>query len=197
MKNILYTIILSFLFSFSVFAEEIDSESLQEIDSESLQEIYNSMRYSWTTLMNGEGEVTENDYNDFWKTIPISTIEQKKYHIYFMNAIFGDAMRYQRMVWNCVKEANISKKVPDCNDAFELYEEIQINSEKLGAKKTIQHAKENTKRLFVAAATGEPMVSSQGESGILINKEIIEETLKALDYKFNRIKKVLRLHWNE
>ena len=71
MKNILYTIILSFSFSFSVFAEEIDSESLQEI--------YNSMRYSWTTLMNGEGEVTENDYNDFWKTIPISTIEQKKY----------------------------------------------------------------------------------------------------------------------
>ena len=189
MKNILYTIILCFLFSSSVFAGENDSELLQGL--------YDSMRHNTLILLSGSGEITEDDYNNFWQTEPLLTIEQKKDFIFFMNAIYGDAMRYQRMVWNCAKEANISKKVPDCNDAFELYEEIQINSEKFGAKKTIQHAKENTTRLLVAAATGEPMVSSQGESGILIDKEIIDETLKGLDYQFNRFKKILKLHWGD
>lgn len=155
----------------------------------------NTVDIAISKIMNGQGVVTQNEYNEFWSTFNLSNKEKQEV-INVLRSNFLDMLQFQKYIWKCAEIAWKTKITPSCNNASSLLNKIKDNMGKGGADLTAMvHAEENSRRLLTAAASHSMVISSPNNQSIKLSLDLITQTYASLDGQFNRLNQVLRVKY--
>ena len=176
LKSNLVIVVLITLFSSSAYA----------------QDNRNTVNVAMSKIMDGQGVVTQSEYDEFWIAFNLSN-KDKQEVINELRSYFLDMIHFQKFIWECTEIAWKTKIAPSCNNAFSLMNKIKENLSRAGADVTPMNAEEDARRLLAAAASHNEFISLFNNQTIKLSLDLIIQTYASIDGRFNRLNQVLRV----
>lgn len=143
-------------------------------------------------LMSGEQKLTKSEYDTFWKMMPPISAAEKSRFIEFIKPDLVDGLEYQRNLWICAKEAWITKRTPNCESAFKVFDRMLKKTKSQGLSVApMMDSLENSKRLLSASASRSVLKGYDGKE-VSLSLDLISSTINTMDVKFSRVRDGLR-----
>ncbi len=152
---------------------------------------------AFAILMQGSGNVTESEYNNFWDTFKLED-KDKKEVIKAFKSIYLDSIEYQKILWQCAEVAWRTQKPQSCKPAFQLYAVMRENIRKSGGDiSQMTNSEENSKRLLAAAAVRSEAVSTLDNRRVPLSLELIQNGYMSKVSAINRLNQVLTIKYQK
>jgi|APGre2960657423_1045063.scaffolds.fasta_scaffold05540_2 membrane peptidoglycan carboxypeptidase len=189
MKIIQLTIIALFLTASSAFAQY---NQLIKTNQEAM-----SMQTALQELMLKQGEITREDYNNFWSKVNANSFQEKQRLISLIRKNFILIQEYNREMWNCAESAWYSSKINTCTKAQEILTGLKKDAkmkEQLDLFNTIE---ENLNNVIKAAANKNEIKGKDGTSLGKITIEAIKNSRNNIDKILARFDRILSVEYVE
>jgi hypothetical protein len=181
MKNSsLVILFIVFLFSFNAKAQQFNP---------------NVSGAAFADLYLGNGEVTKEQYDDFWNGVGVKSRQEKEIVVTSMRNNFLLIQEHQIEVWACAQKAWESRKVPKCSNLEKKFKLLSASMNKSGQKDSITKIKDSSKSIIKTAAT-RGIYKLDGGAEMRMSLELIKNTRSNLGKLFSRFDKVLRMDYN-
>jgi hypothetical protein len=152
---------------------------------------------AFAVLMQGSGNVTESEYNNFWDTFKLED-KDKKEVVKALKAIYLDSIEYQKILWQCAEVAWKTQKPQSCKSAFQLYAVMRENIRKSGGDVSLMtNSEENSKRLLAAAALRSEVISTIDNRRVSLSLELIQNGYMSKVSVIKRLNQVLTIKYEK
>jgi hypothetical protein len=175
MKKISFFFVIFLFFIPQVFAQELGANPAIIIQQ----------------IASGTGPITRAEYDQFWKTLGITSRSDKERTINALRSGFILTQEYQKEVWTCVEKAWISRTASKCEKAQKKLDLMKatMNDEQ---KDALRKMDENSQRMIQTAAKREDFKITPEAAALQLNVDNIKSIRESLEKMLKRIEQVLR-----
>ncbi len=152
---------------------------------------YDSVGKAVSALYSKTGNVTKEDYDNFWNEIGPKSNADKERIINFMKDNLLLMQEYQRETWKCAENSWNAQKVSNCPDLQKKYSLIEASFKKNKQENQLKNIREFSNQVIQAAVERRP-IKQEGGNEIPLSLEMIQMMTKNLDNVFARFGVVLK-----
>lgn len=149
------------------------------------------MQNALQELMLKQGNVTRQDYDNFWNKLGINSRQEKEMTINSIKKNFLLIQEYNREMWSCAQTAWYTSKIPDCPKAQERLTTLKKNSKMKEQAELFKIIEENFDNILKASANKTEIKGKNGANYGKISLEIIISSKDNIDKILNRFNQVL------
>lgn len=152
---------------------------------------YDNIGKAISGLYSKTGEVTKEDYENFWNEIGAKDLSAKEKIITFVKNNILPMQDYQRATWKCAGLAWNSQKTPQCPDLQKKYDILAVSFKKNNQENQLKTITEFSQNIIESAAK-RGSLKSEGGIEIPLSLEMIQMMNKNLNGIFSRFEAVLK-----
>ncbi len=149
------------------------------------------MQNALQELLMKQGEITRQDYDNFWNKIGINSRQEKERAIASIKKNFVLIQEYNREMWNCAETAWYSSKVPPCPKAQEKLSLLKKDAKMTEQFELFKIIEENFTNIIYASANKGDIKGKDGVNFGKISLEIIKTSRDNIEKILNRFNKIL------
>jgi hypothetical protein len=150
------------------------------------------VKEAFKIVVNGTGDLTSNEYSEFWKLMPYKNESERQELIKFLKENYVDIMLYQAEVWACADKAWETQKVIKCDLAIAYENNMNMIFRRKGLDiSQLKKGQSHSRQLWKAASERTGFKSNDGQV-VDLSHEMIIQVRASLENTFKRYSQALK-----